>query len=68
MSFDFLALKITFHLEAQFDISTRSLFNCAAVSVGSVPDAKSDVSSAKISMSLSMSAQKHWSFELRYDL
>ena len=55
MSFDFLALKITFHLVAQLEIFIKSLFNCAAVSAGSVPDAKSEVSSAKISMSLSMS-------------
>ena len=56
MSFDFFALNWTFHLCAQSEIFTKSLLSCAAVSAGSVPVAKSEVSSAKINISLSMSS------------
>ena len=55
ISFDFLELNVTFHLKAQFEIFAKSLFNCAAVSAGSVPVAKKEVSSAKIRISLTIS-------------
>ena len=55
MSFDFLALKVTFQMSDQADIFAKSLFNCAAVSVGSMPEANRVVSSANIRISDSIS-------------
>ena len=40
ISLDFKELKVTFHLSAQVDILSKSLFNLFAVSVGSIPLAK----------------------------
>ena len=53
MSFDFAALKVTFHLLAHSEILIRSLFKISAVSAGSLPDASNEVSSAKTKISLS---------------
>ena len=55
MSLDFVALKVTFHISAHDEIFSKSLFNLDDVSAGSVPFAKSVVSSAKINISLSIS-------------
>ena len=55
MSFDFLALNVTFHVSAHNEIFSRSLFNMAAVSDGSEPASIREVSSANIKISLSMS-------------
>ena len=40
ISFDFFELKVTFHLAPQVEILSKSLFICAAVIVGSDPEAK----------------------------
>ena len=46
-------LNETFQVFAQTEILSKSLFSCSAVSAGSVPYARSEQSSAKISISLS---------------
>ena len=56
ISLDFPALNVTFQILFQDEIFSQSLFICAEVSDGSVPLARSVVSSAKINISLSMSA------------
>ena len=53
ISFDFPALKVTFHFFAQEEILTKSLFNFSTVSLGSNPLASNEQSSAKSSISLS---------------
>ena len=55
MSFDFPALNVTFQVSAQDEIFSKSLFNMAAVSAGSVPFANRVVSAANIKISLFMS-------------
>ena len=55
ISEDLSELNFTFHLSAQVDILARSLFKISAVWEGSLPEAKREVSSANIKMSLSMS-------------
>ena len=47
ISLDFLGLNVTCHLFAQLEIFLRSLFSISDVSVGSLPEAKRVVSSAK---------------------
>ena len=50
---DFQALNLTFHLFAQGEIFSKSLFRIPAVSVGSLPKASREQSSANIKISLS---------------
>ena len=55
MSFVLEALNLTFHTFAQLEIFIKSLFNISAVSFGSFPIARSEQSSAKRRISLSIS-------------
>ena len=55
ISFDFLALKVTFYISAQTEIFPKSLLSWSAISLGLDPVEKSKVSSARINISLSIS-------------
>ena len=58
-SLDFPALKVTFHLSAQREILSKSLFSCFVVSDGSFPEANKVQSSAKMSIHSQDHSQYH---------